>query len=434
MTASLSAKERSKVLGDLSDAELQALDTDWAFWGRPDQQLPPEPWNIWLLLAGRGFGKTRTGSEAIRLLVEGRTPLSKGRYSKVAIIGETAADVRDVMIEGPSGLLTSTPKSHRPLYEPSKRRITWPNGAYASLYNATEPDQLRGPQFDLAWMDELAKWRYMQETWDQLQFGMRLGTDPKQLITTTPRPLPLIREIMKYPHTHITRGSTYDNENNLARSFFYQVVEKYAGTRLGRQEIDAEMLEDVPGAIFAREDMEKNRRMAIEDEMTRIVVAVDPSGTAGSESQDAVGIVIAGRTRDKHAYVMDDRTINASPEKWARRAVEAYHEFDADEIVAESNFGGAMVEATIRSVDPTIPIRLVHASRGKHIRAQPVASLYEQGRVHHIGQFPQLEDQLAFFTFEGYMGDGSPNNADAAIWALTDLLIKPIKKSTSSEF
>lgn len=433
LTALLSDKERSDILSSLSPEELQALEHDWKFWGRPDQQLPPEPWSIWLLLAGRGFGKSRTGSETIRQLVEGRTPLGKGRYKNVAIIGETAADVRDVMIEGPSGILTSTPKAFRPLYEPSKRRLTWPNGATAGLYNATEPDQLRGPQFDLAWLDELAKWRYMQETWDQLQFGMRLGTDPKQIITTTPKPLPLIREIMKYSYTHVTRGSTYDNEANLARSFFYQVVERYAGTRLGRQEIDAEILEDVPGAMFSRDDIEKNRRISFEGELNRIVVAVDPSGTAGSDHQDAVGIVVAGKTRDKHAYIIDDRTINASPKTWAGRAVDAFHEYDADEIIAEANFGGEMVRSTIQSVDPLVPVKIVHASRGKHIRAQPVASLYEQGRVHHIGQFSELEDQLAFFTHEGYMGVGSPNNADAAVWALTDLLIKPLRKATSSE-
>lgn len=418
----------------MTPSQLESLKHDWKFWGRPDQQVPPDPWSIWCILAGRGFGKTRTGAETIRQFAEGRTPLSPGRAKLFAIIGETAADVRDVMVEGPSGILANTPKSHRPLYEPSKRRLTWPNGASAGLYNATEPDQLRGPQFEFAWLDELAKWRYMQETWDQLQFGMRLGENPRQLITTTPRPLPLIREILKYSYTHVTRGSTYDNEANLARSFFHQVVSKYEGTRLGRQEIDAEILDDVPGAMFSRDDIDKARTSTLED-MARIVVAVDPSGTAGSDTQDDVGIVIAGRTHSRHGIIIDDRTINAPPSVWAKRAVAAYYEYEADCIVAESNFGGEMVRSTLQSV-PTgrdIPVVLVRASRGKHIRAQPIASLYEQGKIHHLGQFSELEDELCFFTHDGYMGVGSPNRADAAIWALTDLLISPLRKATSAE-
>lgn len=385
-------------------------------------------------MAGRGFGKTRTGSETIRAFAEGKTPLSAGRSRLFAIIGETAADVRDVMVEGPSGILANTPKAFRPLYEPSKRRLTWPNGASAGLYNATEPDQLRGPQFEFAWLDELAKWRYMQETWDQLQFGMRLGENPRQLITTTPRPLPLIREILGYSYTHVTRGSTYDNEANLAKSFFHQVVSKYEGTRLGRQEIDAEILDDVPGAMFSRDDIDKARIATLED-LSRIVVSVDPSGSAGNENQDDIGIVIAGRTHSRHGIVLDDRTCNVPPSVWAKRAVDAFHEYDADCIIAESNFGGAMVENTIRSVPGgrDVPIKLIHASRGKHIRAQPVASLYEQGKIHHLGQFSQLEDELCFFTHDGYMGVGSPNRADAAIWAFTELLISPLRKATSAE-
>ena len=386
-----------------------------------------------MILAGRGFGKTRTGAETIRAFAEGKSPLARGRAQLFAIIGETAADVRDVMVEGPSGILANTPKPYRPLYEPSKRRLTWPNGASAGLYNATEPDQLRGPQFEFAWLDELAKWRYMQETWDQLQFGMRLGQNPRQLITTTPRPLPLIRQIIKYPYTHTTRGSTYDNQANLARSFFAQVVERYAGTRLGRQEIDAELLEDVPGALFSRDHIDRNRTRILPEDLSKIVVAVDPSGTSGGESNDAVGIVVAGRTYSKHAVVLNDYTLNAPPSVWAKKAIAAYHEYNADEIVVETNFGGAMATATITSVDPFIPVKAITASRGKHIRAQPIASLYEQGRVHHLGQFSELEDQLCFFTYDGYMGEGSPNNADAAIWALTELLISPLKRATSTE-
>jgi phage terminase large subunit-like protein len=340
------------------------------------------------------------------------------------------------MVEGVSGILSKHPKEFRPLYEPSKRRLTWPNGAVATLFNGTEPDQLRGPQFDTAWIDELAKYRYIQELWDMLQFGMRLGDDPEQLITTTPKPLPLIREIMQYPYTHVTRGSTYDNRSNLAHSFFLQVVGKYEGTRLGRQEIEAEILDDVPGAMFSRGTIDRNRTKAL-PELDRIVVAVDPSGTEGDEEKrsDEVGIVVAGRCADKHGWVIDDRSLNEGPDKWARAVIEAFHEFEADEVVVETNYGGAMVESVLRSVPGggALPIKKVTASRGKHIRAQPVASLYEQSRVHHLGSFATMEDQLCLFTPDGYMGRTSPDRADALIWAISDLLVTPIRKSGSKE-
>lgn len=428
--------ERTRVLEGLTDGQLKALEHDWGFWGRPDQQVPAKPWSIWLILAGRGWGKTRTGSEYIKSRANGKTPLARGKVRHIAIVGETAADVRDVMVEGVSGILQCSHKDFRPLYEPSKRRLTWPNGAQATLFNATEPEQLRGPQFDCAWLDELAKWRYVQETWDMLQFGMRLGEDPEQLITTTPKPIPLIREIMRYPYTHTTRGSTYDNEANLARSFFAQVVSKYEGTRLGRQEIEAEILDDVPGALISRSTIDRNRTRSL-PELDRIVIAVDPSGTEGDEEKrsDEVGICVAGRCANKHGWIIDDRSLNAAPEKWAAAVINAYHEYEADEIVVETNFGGAMVEAVLRSVPggALVPIKKVTASRGKHIRAQPVASLYEQDRLHHLGSFPDMEDQLVLFTADGYMGARSPDRADALIWAVSDLLVTPIKRSSSKE-
>lgn len=436
MLASLSERERNKVLEGFSDAELRQLEFDWGFWGRTDQQIPPKPWSIWMCLAGRGWGKTRTGTEFIKQRTRGRTPLSRSKARHIALVGETAADVRDVMVEGPSGILANTPKDFRPLYEPSKRRLTWPNGAQATLFNAVEPDQLRGPQHDTAWLDEMAKWRYVQETWDQLQFGMRLGDDPEQLITTTPKPLPLIREIIKYPYTHVTRGSTFDNKGNLAAAFFAQVIDKYAGTRLGRQEIEAEILDDVPGSLWQRTQIDATRVSAL-PALTRIVIAVDPSGTYGDEEKrsDEVGIAVCGRGTDKHGYLINDLSCNVAPSVWASRIVAAFHEYEADEIVVETNFGGAMVEATLRSVEGggTLPLKFVTASRGKHIRAQPVASLYEQGKVHHLGSFGDLEDQLCLFTPDGYMGRKSPDRADALIWGMTDLLVQPIKKSTSSE-
>ena len=436
MLASRSEAEVNDILDGFTDHQLKELEYDWGFWGRTDQQIPPKPWSIWIALAGRGWGKTRVGGEYIRQRACGRTPLGKGKARHIAIVGETAADARDVMIEGVSGILAAHPKDFRPHYEPSKRKLTWPNGATALVFNATEPDQLRGPQFDTAWLDEMAKWRYIQETWDMLQFGMRLGDDPEQLITTTPKPLPLIREILKYPYTHVTRGSTYDNKANLAPSFFAQVVSKYEGTRLGRQEIEAEILDDVPNALFSRANIDRNRVRSL-PELDRIVVGVDPSGTEGDEEKrsDEVGIVVAGRSPDKHGYVIDDRSINDRPEKWARAVLDAYDLYEADEIVVETNFGGAMVEAVIRSVPGggSVPIKKVTASRGKHIRAQPVASLYEQDRIHHLGSFGALEDQLCLFTPDCYMGGRSPDRADAGIWALTDLLVQPIKRTASKE-
>lgn len=436
MLASRPEHERQTILDGFSDEQLALLEFDWGFWGRTDQQIPQKPWSIWIALAGRGWGKTRVGAEFIRNRACGKTPLSKGRARHIAIVGETAADARDVMIEGVSGILAAHPKAYRPHYEPSKRKLTWPNGATALVFNATEPDQLRGPQFDTAWLDEMAKWRYIQETWDMLQFGMRLGDDPEQLITTTPKPLPLIREILKYPYTHVTRGSTYDNKANLASSFFAQVVTKYEGTRLGRQEIDAEILDDVPNALFSRANIDKNRTRSL-PELERIVVGVDPSGTEGDEEKrsDEVGIVVAGRSEDKHGYIIDDCTVNERPEKWAQKVIEAFDQYEADEIVVETNFGGAMVEAVLRSVPggQSLPIKKVTASRGKHIRAQPVASLYEQNRIHHLGSLSSLEDQLCLFTPDGYMGGRSPDRADAAIWALTDLLVEKIKRTASKE-
>lgn len=449
--AALPESERAKIINGLTKEQLEALEWDWSFWGRPNQLLPnrqsssnvfvdengnQKPWVTWLILAGRGFGKTRTGAETIRALVCGSSPMSGGRYGRIAIVGETAADARDVLVEGDSGLLRVHPKDFRPEYEPSKRRLTWPNGAVATLYNGVEPDQLRGPQHDLAWVDELAKFRYADETWDQLQFGLRLGKDPKQIVTTTPRPIPVVRKIMKSATTVITRGSTYDNRSNLAESFFRSVVTRYEGTRLGRQELEAEVLEDVPGALWSREMIEGARRARRPDnspaplpDLTRVVVAVDPSGTGGDEDKgDFIGIVVAGRDRGRdlagRGYVLADRTLKAGPDKWAREAVKAYHEFQADCIVAEKNFGGAMVEHTIRTVDPRVPVKLVSASRGKAVRAEPVAALYEQSRVVHAEQFAELEDQMVMFTHEEYLGDGSPDRADALVWALTELMLE----------
>lgn len=419
----LDPQKQAEFLESLSDEESLALLYEWGFWARPNQIEPTGDWLVWLLLAGRGFGKTRTGAETIRDWAE------NGTAKRMALIGPTAGDVRDVMIEGESGLLAISAPWCRPSYEPSKRRLTWPNGAFATAYSADEPERLRGPQHDAFWADELASWRY-PEAWDQLQFGLRLGARPRGIVTTTPKPIALVRDLLKDPTTAVTRGSTYDNRANLAASFFTKIVSKYEGTRLGRQELKAEILDDVPGALWTRALLaQAQARPGYEPpDFARVVVAVDPSGTKGDGQGDDIGLVIAARGVDGRAYVIKDRTASLSPAGWGRRTVESYDEFSADRVVAESNFGGAMVEATIitaaKDMDhPFLPYTPVRASRGKSVRAEPIAALYEQGRVTHLDGMPQLEDELCNFTSAGYVGGGSPNRADALVWALTELML-----------
>ena len=417
MLALLPESQRQAVLADLTEEEFAALEWDWRFWGRPDQIPPEGDWANWLILAGRGWGKTRTGAEWVREQVE------TGRAKRIALIAETAADGRDVMVEGNSGLLSVSPPWMKPTYEPSKRRLTWPNGAVATLFNATEPDQLRGPQFDAAWCDEPAKWRYAQETWDQLQFGLRLGTAPRVVLTTTPRPIPLVKSIIADPRTVVTRGRTLDNANNLAPTFIKAVQDRYGGTRLGRQELDAEILDDVPGALWTRA-MFDDHRQCDAPQMQRVVVAVDPSGNNGDDDRaDEIGIVVAGKGVDGRGYLLGDYSCSLSPDGWGRRAVEAYARHQADRIIGEKNFGGDMVRFVIRTADSNVPYKDVTASRGKVLRAEPVAALYEQGRVSHLGSFPELEDQMCQFTSTGYLGEGSPDRLDAAVWALTELIV-----------
>lgn len=351
---------------------------------------------------------------------------------RVALIAPTAGDAREVMVEGQSGLLSvcwDRDTDHkgrplgRPVYEPSKRRVTWANGAIATTFSADEPDRLRGPQHHVGWCDELAAWRYAQEAWDMFQFGLRLGDAPQAIVTTTPRPTPLVRAIMSDPGTVMTRGSTYANRANLAKAFLDKIVKRFEGTRLGRQELHAEILDDVQGALWTRAMIDAAQIRVI-PELRRIVVAVDPSGTKGAEDDgDSIGIVVTGIGVDGLCYVLADRTCKLSPDGWARRAVAAYHEFKADRIVAERNFGGAMVEAIIRTVDPSVSFREVTASRGKVARAEPVAALYEQNRVRHLGGMPELEDQMCSFTSDGYLGTGSPDRVDALVWGVSDLML-----------
>jgi phage terminase large subunit-like protein len=342
-------------------------------------------------------------------------------------VAETSGDARDVLVEGPAGLLAIHPKEFRPLYEPSKRRLTWPNGAQATLYNAVEPDQLRGPQHDAAWGDELAKWRYMQETWDQLQFGLRLGDHPRAIVTTTPRPLPLIRKLMNDADTFVTRGRTFDNSVNLAAPFLKQIEDRYGGTRLGRQELEGEVLEDIPGALWQRSNIDKNRRPEAPADLQRVIVAIDPA-ISSEEGSDETGIVCVGLGRDpdgyNRGYVLADRSLRGSPDEWAKAAVALYREFEADRIVAEKNQGGEMVEAVIRAVDRNVPVSLVHATRGKLVRAEPVSALYEQNRIHHIGRFDELEDQMCIFSADYDRANGSPDRMDALVWGLSFLFDK----------
>jgi len=389
----------------------EAILYDWTFWGRPNQQPPDGDWRTWVVLAGRGFGKTRTGAEWVRAQVE-----QHGR-SRIAIIGATAADARDVMVEGESGLLAVCPPSNRPAYEPSRRRLVWPNGAIATTYSADQPDRLRGPQHDAAWCDELAAWRYPM-SWDMLQLGLRLGTAPQTVVTTTPKPVRLLRDILSAPTTAVTRGSTYDNTAHLPATYLTAIRTAYEGTRLGRQELYAELLMDTPGALWTRDVIDVNRVVAV-PELRRIVVAIDPAVTS-SERSDETGIIVAGIGANGHGYILADRSLRASPDAWARQAVSAYMSYSADRIIAEANNGGDLVEVVVRTVNPDVAYRSVRASRGKVSRAEPVAALYEQGRIHHVGVFDQLEEQMTQYVADS---STSPDRLDALVWALTDLML-----------
>ena len=423
----------------LSEAERDELLFHWPFWARPEQMAPGGKWSTWLVLAGRGWGKTRCAAEWVRQVTCGPMPLANGIYGRLAVVAETAADCRDVVVEGESGILAIHPKAFRPLYEPSKRRLTWPNGAIATLYSAEDPDQLRGPQHDAAWADEVAKWRYAQETWDMLQFGLRLGDDPRQVVTTTPRPIKLLKELMADPSTVVTRGVTTDNRSNLPKKFFDKIIRRYRGTRLGRQELSAEILDDVPGALWTRRGLDE-RRLPFGSrlpDMQRVVVAVDPAtadpNKPSPEEGAETGIIGAGMGVDGRGYTLCDFSCRLGPMGWARRAIAAYDLLEADVIVAESNQGGAMVEAVLRAERPAIPVILVHASRGKVTRAEPIAAIYEQGRVSHVGAFAELEDQMVLFTPSGIEGDTTADRVDALVWAFTELFPSIIHRPSADD-
>lgn len=427
MSASSAAGRLRDDLSDLTAAELRLILAHWPLWARADQ-LPPaasetgEAWRVWLILGGRGAGKTRTGAEWITARALGRTQDGTPPARRIALVGETLGDVRRVMIEGISGLLGVGMPGERPHFEPSKGQLTFASGAIAQVFSAEDPDSLRGPQFDAAWCDEVAKWRHPERTWDMLQFALRLGETPQMVATTTPRATPFLKRLIADAGTVVTRTSTADNADNLAPAFIAEMTRRYAGTALGRQELYGEIIDDTSGALWRRDWIEA-QRVASAPELGEIVVAVDPPVTATAES-DACGIVIAGRGPDGRAYVLADRTLQGrEPQIWARAAIAAYGDFLADRVVAEVNQGGDLVTAVLRQIDDSVAVRQVRATRGKWLRAEPVAALYAEGRVAHVGMFAELEDQMCAFGADGLSKGRSPDRLDALVWALTDLMV-----------
>jgi phage terminase large subunit-like protein len=422
----LPAAQREAAIRRLTNEQAWGVYYDWrGFWARPNQLPPVGDWTHWLLLAGRGFGKTRVGAETVREWA------SKPLPGPIHLIAPTAGDIRKVMIEGPTGgLLSCYPPGEGPSYEPSKGHLLrWPNGNQAYCFSADEPERLRGPQCARFWADEIAAWRFGQEAWDNLMFGFRIGDELRSVITTTPKPIKLLKSIMSDSACVVTRGSTYDNRRNLSKQFFKSVITKYEGTRIGRQELLAELLEDTPGALWKMAMIDSTRVSLGEvrwDVIIRIVVAVDPAVTHGPDSNET-GIVVAGLTRSGHVIIIDDLSCRESPAMWGRIAVNAYLSRRADRIVGEVNNGGDLVEGNIRAANANVAFRAVHASRGKRRRAEPVAALYEQGRVHHVGTFPEMEQQMCAYV-PGMELDGasdSPDRMDALVWAVTELVVDP---------
>lgn len=425
--ASADAATKERFLNELTEGELLALPYLFEFWAHDHQLAPHGPWRTWVCIGGRGAGKTRAGAEWVRNQVEGPRPLDPGRAQRVALIGETYEQVRDVMIFGDSGILAVSPPDRRPKWEASKRRLVWPNGASATAFSASDPEALRGPQFDAAWCDELGKWKRAQDTWDMLQFALRLGDDPRQCVTTTPRSTDVLKTILSLETTVSTHAATEANAANLADSFLKEVRARYAGTRLGRQELDGIMLETIEGAMW-NEAMLRNCQTSHIPDLDRIVVAIDPPVTSHKTS-DECGLIVAGLKRQGppqtwRAYVLADESLGSqSPLEWAARAVELVETYKADRVVAEVNQGGDLVETVLRQIDPMLPYRAVRATRGKSQRAEPIAALYEQGRIFHARGLGKLEDQLCQMSRHGYQGKGSPDRVDALVWALSDLML-----------
>jgi len=416
LIARMPEDERRAALADLPATDLAALEHAWPVWARPDQLAPEGAWRTWLLLGGRGAGKTRSASEWVRGEVE------SGRRRTFGIIGPTADTLRRDVVQGSSGLLEIAPPWCRPTHEPSQRRVVWPDGAVAHLLSSEEPDRIRGVNLDGFYADELTSWANPQACWDNLQFALRIpgpkGDAPAGVVSTTPKRHKLLRAILADPATVVTKSRTFDNAANLDGATLDYLKRQYGSSTLGRQELDAELLDEVDGALWTRSMLDECRTMTLPD-MRRVVVAVDPAGGA-SRTSDETGIVAAGVGTDGRGYVLADASGRYTPDGWARAAVGLYRSLNADRIVAESNFGGQMVEATIRAVDGNLPVKMVHASRGKVVRAEPIVALYEQRRISHVGLLPGLEDQLC--GWDPTVSGPSPDRLDALVWALTDLM------------
>lgn len=420
---SLEPQERRSKLEQMSERQQKSLRTHWKLWAHPGQHPPTGNWQQWLIMAGRGFGKTRAGAEWVRSIAE------YDPTARIALVGATLGEVRAVMVEGDSGLLAIAPRSQRPKFEPSRHLLTWPSGAQAMLFSAGEPESLRGPQHSHAWCDEVAKWNQSADralrTWDNLLMGMRLGCDPQLVATTTPRAVALLRRLLADEEIVISRGTTWDNASNLPTGFLRSVRREFGKSLLGRQELDGELLEDVEGALWTRALIEECREPSASAPAARTVIGVDPPASAGG---DACGIVVVALGEDGVARVLADASVaKASPERWARAVANAARVWQADRVIAEANQGGEMVASVLRAAEINLPLRLVHASRGKVARAEPVAALYEAGRVRHAGIFPALEDELCGLIAGGaYEGPGrSPDRADALVWAMTELCLIP---------
>lgn len=401
----------------LTDEQVRELLFCWGLWSRAEQEWPAGDWQTWLIMAGRGFGKTRTGAETVRQVV------NLAPRQRIALVGPTAGDCRDVMVEGESGLMNVFPPQQRPVFEPSKRRVTFWNGSRAYLYSAEEPERLRGPQNGFAWLDEIATYDKWADIWTNLSFGLRLGRDPRVIATTTPKPVKWMRELIADPGTIVTRGSTFDNRANLPASQLANFERIYGGTRIGRQELEGQLLEESEGALWSRETVERARVRSAPD-LVRVVIAIDPATTAGEDSDDT-GISAFGIDAAGDGYVLADATCHLAPAQWAAKAVSQFDTWAADRVIGEANNGGDMVELTIRTDRRNIPYEKVHAARGKVARAEPVAALYEQGRIHHVGSFPALEDEMVNFV-PGQM-KRSPNRVDALVWGASYLMLKPAR-------
>ncbi|OJY67473.1 MAG: ATP-binding protein [Sphingobium sp. 66-54] len=420
--AALPANERAGLLAALGSAGRKWLQADWRSQARPSQLAPAGEWSVWLMMAGRGFGKTRAGAEWVRGIAEADGSV------RIALVGASLHEARAVMVEGASGLLAVAPPGRRPLWQPALRQLRWANGASATIYGAAEPDSLRGPQHSHGWADEIAKWPRATEAWDNLAMGLRLGVRPRLMATTTPRPVALVRRLAGDPAVRITRGRTWENRAALPAAFLAEMARQFGGTRLGRQELDGALLLEAEGALWTRALLDRCRAATVDAAeggaaFARLVVGVDPP--AGDHG-DACGIVVAAADAAGRAYVLEDATVeSAGPERWARAVADAAARWRADRVIAEANNGGAMVGAVLRAADIALPVRLVHAARGKVARAEPVAAAYEAGRVRHAGLFAALEDQLCGLILGGgYGGPGrSPDRADALVWALSELLL-----------